>query len=155
MVSIDFTEADYLIGIGKKDFVADLMPKLPIYVNLLSKEAQAVIGNVHDKTIPALKLLEKEGFVFRDYVDIFDAGPGVECDLQNIASIRNSFRACVEIGEHTSTDAYLMSNTVLEDFRAVAPKALYKKETQSVVITKDVANALVVSEGDYVRMLAV
>ena len=44
-----------LTGIGKKGFIADLMPKLPIYVNLLSKEAQAVIGEVHDNTRPALK----------------------------------------------------------------------------------------------------
>ncbi|MFA0697852.1 arginine N-succinyltransferase, partial [Vibrio sp. 10N.222.49.C9] len=56
--SIDFTMADYLTGIGKKGFIADLMPKLPIYINLLSKEAQAVIGEVHDNTRPALKLLE-------------------------------------------------------------------------------------------------
>ena len=47
--SIDFTMADYLTGIGKKGFIADLMPKLPIYINLLSKEAQEVIGQVHEK----------------------------------------------------------------------------------------------------------
>ncbi len=58
--SIDFTLADYLTGIGKKGFIADLMPKLPIYINLLSPEAQAVIGQVHDNTRPALKLLERE-----------------------------------------------------------------------------------------------
>ena len=65
--SIDFTLADYLTGIGKKGFIADLMPKLPIYINLLSPEAQAVIGKVHDNTRPALKLLEREGFI-RGYV---------------------------------------------------------------------------------------
>ncbi|MGT0149582.1 arginine N-succinyltransferase [Vibrio metschnikovii] len=31
LLSIDFALADYLTGIGKKGFVADLMPKLPIY----------------------------------------------------------------------------------------------------------------------------
>ena len=55
------------------------MPKYPIYVNLLSKEAQQVINKVHDKTVPALRLLEAEGFARRKgYVDIFDAGPTVE-----------------------------------------------------------------------------
>ncbi|GAM72247.1 arginine N-succinyltransferase [Vibrio sp. JCM 19236] len=90
--SIDFTHADYLTGTGNKGFIADLMPKLPIYINLLSEEAQAVIGKVHDNTRPALRLLQKEGFICRDYVDIFDAGPTVECDLNNIDTVRQSFR---------------------------------------------------------------
>ncbi|MCV5217436.1 arginine N-succinyltransferase, partial [Escherichia coli] len=76
--------------IGKKGFIADLMPRLPIYINLLSQEAQAVIGQVHDITRPALKLLEREGFTNRGYVDIFDGGPTVECDLRNIDSVRHS-----------------------------------------------------------------
>ncbi|MCV5888920.1 arginine N-succinyltransferase, partial [Escherichia coli] len=78
-------------------------PKLPIYINLLSQEAQAVIGQVHDNTRPALKLLEREGFTNRGYVDIFDGGPTVECDLRNIESVRHSFRAQVKISAHTST----------------------------------------------------
>ena len=40
--SMDFPTADYLTGIGKKMFIAELMPKYPIYVSLLSKDAQQV-----------------------------------------------------------------------------------------------------------------
>ena len=152
--SIDFTLADYLTGIGKKGFIADLMPKLPIYVNLLSKEAQAVIGQVHDNTVPALKLLEKEGFVCRDYVDIFDAGPTVECDLNNIASVRDSFKAKVEISNHASSQSYLMINTCFENFRATAAKAAYDQESGRVLLSLEVATALNVQTGDYVRLLA-
>ncbi|MDV7104247.1 arginine N-succinyltransferase [Vibrio sp. TH_r3] len=152
--SIDFTLADYLTGIGKKGFIADLMPKLPIYVNLLSKEAQAVIGQVHDNTVPALKLLEKEGFVCRDYVDIFDAGPTVECDLNNIASVRDSFKAKVEISDHASSQSYLMINTCFDNFRATAAKAAYDQETGRVLLSLEVATALNVQNGDYVRLLA-
>ena len=75
--TIDFPTADHLIGIGNKVFISELMPKHPIYANLLGKEAQEVIGQVHEKTKPALKLLEKEGFEHRGYVDLFDAGPTV------------------------------------------------------------------------------
>jgi arginine N-succinyltransferase len=71
--SMDFPTADYLTGIGKKVFIAELMPKYPIYVNLLSKEAQEVIDKVHPKTVPALRLLEAEGFARRGYVDILMA----------------------------------------------------------------------------------
>ncbi|OEF05265.1 arginine N-succinyltransferase [Vibrio genomosp. F10] len=152
--SIDFTMADYLTGIGKKGFIADLMPKLPIYINLLSKEAQAVIGKVHDNTLPALKLLEREGFTCRNYVDIFDAGPTVECDARNIESVRHSFRAKVVISEHTSADHYLISNTSFENFRATAAKAAYDHASNTVIFASDVAKALQVSQDDYVRMLA-
>lgn len=152
--SIDFTHADYLTGIGNKGFIADLMPKLPIYINLLSDEAQAVIGKVHDNTKPALRLLQKEGFICRDYVDIFDAGPTVECELNNIDTVRQSFRAKVSIAEHSSTQHYLICNTSFDNFRAVAQPAAFDNETQTVILSKEVAEALEVISGDWVRMAA-
>lgn len=152
--SIDFTLADYLTGIGKKGFIADLMPKLPIYINLLSQEAQDVIGQVHEKTRPALKLLEREGFTNRGYVDIFDAGPTVECDLRNIESVRHSIRAQVELSEHASSQDYLIGNTSFENFRAVAAKGAYDQASGKVILAPNVAEALEVQEGDFVRMLA-
>ena len=152
--SIDFTLADYLTGIGKKGFIADLMPKLPIYINLLSQEAQDVIGQVHDNTRPALKLLEREGFTNRGYVDIFDAGPTVECDLRNIESVRHSIRAQVEISDHASSQDFLIGNTSFENFRAVAAKGAYDQASGKVILAPNVAEALEVQEGDFVRMLA-
>ncbi|OBU09562.1 arginine N-succinyltransferase [Photobacterium aquimaris] len=151
--SIDFTHADYLTGIGRKGFIADLMPKLPIYVNLLSKEAQVVIGQVHVNTRPALQLLEQEGFCCRGYVDIFDAGPSVECDVRNIETVRHSQRCQVEIGQHTSDQCYLVSNCQLAGFRAVAAPLAVNAQGQ-VVMTADVAAALNVDTGDEVRLVA-
>ncbi|MBD1558395.1 arginine N-succinyltransferase [Vibrio sp. S9_S30] len=152
--SIEFTMADYLTGIGKKGFIADLMPKLPIYINLLSPEAQAVIGKVHDNTRPALRLLEQEGFSCRGYVDIFDAGPSVECDLRNIESVRRSFRAKVSVQAHSSAQQYLMCNSSFENFRAVAGTAAYDKASDTVLLAESIANALEVKDGEYVRLLA-
>ncbi|MGO1189649.1 arginine N-succinyltransferase [Vibrio casei] len=151
--SIDFTLADYLTGTGNKGFIADLMPKLPIYVNLLSPEAQAVIGLVHQYTAPALKLLEKEGFACRGYVDIFDAGPTVECDRNHIKSIQQSFVAQVEVREHSSSHTYLISNTQLSDFRALVAKVAYDSEQNTAFIHPDVAKNLLVKSGDSIRLL--
>ncbi len=86
---IDFPKAETMSSKSKK-FIADLMPKHPIYIPLLPQEAQAAIGQVHDNTRPALALLEKEGFEFHDCVDIFDGGPTVHCELNNIRSIDQS-----------------------------------------------------------------
>ena len=43
---IDFADADRLSVINKK-FIAELMPKHPIYIPLLPKDAQDVIGKPH------------------------------------------------------------------------------------------------------------
>lgn len=82
--SMDFSRADFLCGTGQKAFIAELMPKHPIYTHFLSEEAQAVIGEVHPQTAPARAVLEKEGFRYRHYIDIFDGGPTLECDIDRV-----------------------------------------------------------------------
>ena len=66
------------------------MPKYPIYLELLPEEAVAVIGRVHEQTKPALAMLESQGFVRTDQIDIFDGGPVVQCATQSIAAVQAS-----------------------------------------------------------------
>jgi arginine N-succinyltransferase len=86
---IDYTKADLLSAMDKR-FIADLMPRCPIYVPLLPEEARDVIGMVHEKTKPALKMLQDEGFMISDMVDIFEAGPLVHCRLDDIRIVKES-----------------------------------------------------------------
>ncbi|MES2308472.1 MAG: arginine N-succinyltransferase [Verrucomicrobiota bacterium] len=86
----DFYTADFISGLGNKDFIQDLMPKYPIYITLLPPEVQAVIGRVHPDTEPALRLLKNEGFVESGEVDIFDSGPLIKAVVQEIRTIRES-----------------------------------------------------------------
>ncbi|ALO33720.1 arginine N-succinyltransferase [Colwellia sp. MT41] len=152
--SMDFPTADYLTGIGKKVFIAELMPKYPIYVSLLSKEAQAVIDKVHPQTVPALRLLEAEGFARRGYVDIFDGGPTVESHVNNIRTVNHSKRCQVIIDEVQSTDNYIICNSKVADFRALQTRLSLRETAKQVVISQAVADALMVSEGDWVRLVA-
>jgi len=153
--SIDFPEADHLIGIGSKGFISELMPKHPIYANLLSDKAQAVIGQVHEKTKPALRLLEKEGFEHRGYVDLFDAGPTVESKLNKIRSVKESINSKVTISDDISNETvFAICNTSISDFRATfTPQVKYIKEQGITVISPAVAKALNVSEGDSIRFI--
>lgn len=151
--SMDFPTADYLTGIGNKVFIAELMPKYPIYVNLLTEEAQAVIGQVHEKTKPALRLLEEEGFTCRGYVDIFDAGPTVETQLDQIRTIQSSRRLPIVVDDSAAAlgqTCYII-NTSVEDFRAVASELVVNEEQQTAVISREAANALNVNSGDVIR----
>jgi arginine N-succinyltransferase len=86
---IDFPRAETLSSKSKK-FIGDLMPKHPIYIPLLPEDAQEVIGRVHEYTRPALSLLEKEGFEFRQMVDIFDGGPTLHCRTSEIRAVKES-----------------------------------------------------------------
>jgi arginine N-succinyltransferase len=151
--SMDFPTADYLTGIGQKQFIAELMPKYPIYVSLLSKQAQAVIGKVHDNTRPALQLLEQEGFSCRGYVDIFDAGPTVEANLKHIRSAQASIKMQIKVAHEVEVThpTFLVINTKVQDFRGVCTPLDINVDTECAIIGQLAADALGLSDGDSIR----
>ncbi|MEI6859336.1 MAG: arginine N-succinyltransferase [Shewanella sp.] len=154
-LGIGFVEADYLSGLGKKAFMAEMMPKNTVYVCLLPEEAQKVIGEVHASTRPALSLLQAEGFRFRGYVDIFDAGPTLECNLSDIRSVRESHLLTITVGNMPASDAnFIISNTHLTNYRATSAKLLLNEGSDVVTISPELAAGLLLSEGDFIRVLA-
>lgn len=117
-----FAEADRLTGLGQKSFIAELMPKHPLYADLLSPEARAVIGEVHPQTAPARALLETEGLRYQGYVDIFDGGPTLEGDVDTLRAVKESQLIEVAIGTTDASDddtCYLVANEKYGEFRAV------------------------------------
>jgi arginine N-succinyltransferase len=116
----DFYTADQICGRGDKTFIADLVPRHPLYLPLLPPEVQAVIGKVHHDTQPALALLRAEGFETTDEIDIFDAGPQVRAAAAAIRTVRERRSAAYAL-RHPGSEAplYLLSHDKL-DFRAVA-----------------------------------
>jgi arginine N-succinyltransferase len=148
---VDFPKADYLSLVNKK-FIADLMPKHPIYIPLLPPEAQAVIGQVHEQTRPALRLLESEGFRFQGMVDIFEGGPIVSCPLSQVRTIRESRRDVVaEIanGDLTGGEDSLLA-AVGPEFRA-GRGVVEAVASGGVRISREAAEALHLRAGDVVR----
>ena len=85
-----FPEADEFIAVHGTQFIADLMPNTPIYVNMLPESAKAVIGQPHPTGRAALKMLQAEGFIWECYIDIFDGGPTVTAPTDQIRSVRES-----------------------------------------------------------------
>ena len=116
---INFTKADYLSMISKK-WIKDLLPKFPIYLNLLPSQAQEVIGKVHPETIPAQRILEKEGFKKSGMVSIFEPGPILMANVHHIRTIKESRTAKVLAfrDEIPDTEEYLISNRKFAKFRA-------------------------------------
>ncbi len=117
---MDFNHVDDLTALGKKSFIAELMPRQPLYVDYLPADAQEVIGKVHRSTLPARKLLEQEGMHFEGYIDIFDAGPVLQGRVTELRAVRDSVLALAQEGVPGEEGGLvLVSNTKLADFRMV------------------------------------
>jgi arginine N-succinyltransferase len=154
--AMEYSTADYLTGIGQKSFIAELMPRHPVYVNLLPQDARDAIAAVHADTLPARTMLEQEGFRYEGYVDIFDAGPTVECFRENIDALRRSVTPAVTIGEGnplpdslTDDIFWLVSNRRFRDYRAIVTMA--PRRINRFPLLPHAASALAVDEGDSVR----
>jgi len=147
--NIDFYTADFLSGTGNKQFIEDLMPDYPIYIPMLPHEVQNVIGQVHQKTIPARKLLEDQGFVYQKEVDIFDAGPTVMAKVSSIKTVNQSRLSRVTVVDHFTknqkTFDAILSNTEL-DFRATRT-SIQHTTNDEIVVDRDTAKALRIDTG--------
>lgn len=142
-----FPEADEFNAVHGTQFIADLMPKTPIYVALLPDSARAVMGQPHPSGRAAMKMLENEGFVFDRYIDIFDGGPTVTAPTDQIRTVEESEAYTVaEIGDGGS-QRVLAASGRLSDFRACSAnvKKLAKK---TLLIDPLAAELLEVGVGD-------
>jgi len=151
--AIDFTEADYLTGIGKKSFIAELMPKHAFYVDFLTEAAQNVIAEVHPSTLPARKILESEGMRYEGYVDIFDAGPTLEAYIEDLRVVKKSRLRQVKVGarELLGEQTLLISNEQYQNFRAILCSPLIDPST--IYLTQAQAQALSVLDGEQLRVV--
>ena len=144
----DFSVADYLTAKNKR-FIGELMPSHPIYIPLLREEARSVIGKVHEGTKAALKMLEGEGFTDSGMVDIFDAGPIIECRIRKIRSVRERKVARYLGIRKSKTDPgpWLVSVGHWKDFRAcISQDILVEKE--GVRLPGSVAEILRIQHGE-------
>ena len=82
-------EADLFNAMHGNQFIADLMPRYPIYTSMLPAAAREVIGRPNDRSVPAYRMLLAEGFLDDGYCDIFDAGPTVHARTDHIRTIRD------------------------------------------------------------------
>ena len=147
---MEFSQADYLTGVGNKAFIAELMPKFPLYACFLSEDARGVIGRVHPDTEPALAMLKAEGFSYQGYVDIFDAGPAIEAGTAKIRAVRDSQNLVLAIGTPgDDAEPFLVHNRKRQDCRITAAPARLAAGT--LVVDPLTAKRLRLSAGDQVR----
>ena len=148
-----FQEADYFNAINGNQFIADLMPKHPVYVAMLNDEARKVIGVPHPTGRAAMRMLEAEGFAHEGYVDIFDGGPTMTARIGQVRSVKEAAPARIAACDLDIGEKCLLATGSLGDFRA----AYGMRETRDggdVAIDPHVARLLSLGEGDEVWSVA-
>ncbi len=149
---MSFPEADHFNAMHGTRFIADLMPRTPIYVSLLADAAKAVMGQPHPSGRAALRMLEEEGFVFDRYLDIFDGGPTVTVATDRIRTIREAARETVVEIAPGGKQKMLLATGRLKDFAACCA-CVRRVARKGLVIDEDAARLLGVKVGD--ELLAV
>ena len=148
---IEFPKAETL-STESKNFIADLMPEHPIYIPLLPTLAQEVIGKVHKNTEPAMAMLQKEGFAFRNLVDIFDGGPTLHCTTSQIRCVAESQTLdLARISDEVQGEQLLVSNSRL-NYRCCLGNV--KIESGQAEIDSNTALRLELRVGDPLRTVS-
>jgi arginine N-succinyltransferase len=147
---LPFDEADLMSASTDGQFIMDLAPRHPIYLELLPERVRRVVGEVHEDGRAALSMLRGEGFRYQGLIDIFDGGPTVACPRDDIRTVRENVGRRVRLAAEVEGPMALVSTDAVERFRAVrAPVAL---DEEHVVIPLAAAQALRVHQDDTVRV---
>ncbi len=149
--AMSYAEADRLCGVGSNQFITELMPKYPIYTNLLPQAAVDVIGKPHEATRRAMELLLAEGFEYENLVDIFDGGPLVRARVDRIRSVEQV--RCLPCKSSSLDEAScLISTTKLPSLRIqLAPARI---ERGKVLVQQETLDSLELSEGESIAIVA-
>ena len=150
---MNFQDADYFNAINGNQFIADLMPKHPVYIAMLNEDARSVIGIPHPTGRAAMRMLEDEGFRCEGYVDIFDGGPTMVARTDNVTSVKNSCEATVTGLSVDEGERAILATGRLGTFRACFGARVMDGEG-GIAIDSASADLLDVCEGDVVWSVA-
>ena len=152
-----FQDADEFNAKFGNQFIADLMPKHPVYIAMLSEAARHVIGMPHPSGRAAMRMLEVEGFAWENYIDIFDGGPTMTVRTDQIRSVREAQNEPITaidagLGEHQTGEKRLVSCGQLAAFRAAY--GWIEPRDGGAALDPQCASILGVKEGDTITHVA-
>lgn len=113
-----FPEAEQRTGGRSKSFIPELMPRLPVYVSLLAKDAQWALGQLHPDGELPFGILMAEGFDADAYVDIFDGGPIAEARVAMLRSVVAAQDVALHARAGVAGEVCLVANRERAGFRA-------------------------------------
>ncbi len=156
---MSFAEADLYGSLNGNQFIADLMPKQPVYVNLLPQDAQDAIGRPNDQGKAALAMLEKEGFRWNGHIDIFDGSPSVDVYIDQLESVkaRKDATFSTQAAKQNLHERFLLSAGDISNFRVCVSEGIcLEKEgnTPSLLLPQETQEALQLSANELVSFIS-
>jgi arginine N-succinyltransferase len=149
---MNFQDADQFNAINGHQFIADLMPKHPIYTAMLPEAARSAIGLPHPSGRAAMRMLENEGFHYEKYIDIFDAGPTMTARTDQVRTVAGAREQAIVAVDDAGFDEGGTESLVavgrLATFRCVF--GLVRETDDGIVLSRDCAQALGVGKTDVV-----
>ncbi len=128
-------------------FIADLMPKFPIYAELLSAEAQEIIGKPHDISKNAMHLLMEQGFRYNNIIDIFDGGPSIDARIDQVEVVKNATTRKATVAEPAADgEKVLVSSIGLANFSCIQTTCSLSND-DSINLSSEQMDAIGVGEG--------
>lgn len=154
---MNFQDADEFNAKFGNQFIADLMPKHPVYIAMLPDSARAVIGVPHPSGRAAMRMLEEEGFAWENYVDIFDGGPTMSARTDQIRSVKEALDDTIvalddKLGDHKQGEMRLITFGQLDSFRAAY--GWIERRADGIAIDPGCAKVLGVEPGQTVTHVA-
>ena len=147
---MDFTEADHISAEQDSQFISDLMPRYPIYVELLPQSAREVMGKTHPAGLGARRLLEAEGFRYNGMIDIFDGGPSVSAPIKDIRTIKDSRVEIPQPSTAVLNLKALVSNDQISKFRSIFTEVGFDGE--QLLMKEEDMKTLLLEKGEAVRL---
>ncbi|MBE8162534.1 MAG: arginine N-succinyltransferase [Bdellovibrionaceae bacterium] len=160
-IPLTYKEAD-VKSKENQEFFSALLPKEDIYLTLLSKQAQKDIAQAPAKSLPAMKLLEKAGFVYSDEVDPFDGGICLRAQIKHLFFYNSIFQTTiysmddlnkVDKNSEDTDKKFFVSVGDAKSFRCVLirpSKVFYVNSKVQICCEKEILNALQVKSGESV-----
>ena len=157
VADLDFLSATQLACCGQSGFIDHFIPAKPFYTREMTREARAVIGQVHEDTRAARHMLESEGFRHRGFVDLLDGGPTLECPRSHISSVRETRLAStvLQSGQQEPEGhsegickSAIVANTSCAEFRAtVAGQVWPAPASNNLMVEEQLAKKLNLGDG--------
>lgn len=150
-----YTEADRLSK-RNKEFIKSLFPSSDIYVSLLPRDAQAVVGKVGRETLGVEKMLRRIGFHYCNRIDPFDGGPHFRAATDEILLVRRSRRLRAVAGEPPPASPKALVGVDLREspfFRAASGPVSVDELNGAVTVAPAVLKSLQLADGAEVWVL--
>jgi arginine N-succinyltransferase len=147
---LPFDEADHMVMSTDGQFILDLAPRHPIYVELIDHAASEAIGRVHIEGEAARAMLEHEGFRGSGLVDIFDGGPTYSAPRDSIRTIERTEAMTWVKGNPVEAPERLVSTATIGGFRAIRTKV--RIEDDKAVLDAGAIDGLRLKAGELVRV---